>query len=484
MNDILREKYEVVIGIECHVQLATKSKLFCACDNDSRDAPPNVHICPVCFGMPGALPVLNKHAVELALRMGLALGAVYPDNLHTKFDRKNYFYPDSPKGYQITQFDEPVVPGGMVEFPLNGELKRVGITRAHLEGDAGKLTHPEGKQYSLVDFNRAETPLLEIVSEPDMRSAAEAKGYAKELFNLARYAAVSDANLFYGNMRFDVNVSIMEKGAVKFGTRTETKNLNSFQAIEKAVEYEVKRQIAAVENGERIRQETRGWNEAKGQTYAMRSKEDADEYRYFPEPDLPPVIITKAMVQVQQNELGLLPKDLRAEIAAAGLPPLEAEALVADPDAAVFWHHVLSLSAEQARFAFTWLIGDRVKLAETTATTLTKSALDPSTLAAVGQMVTAGQLSSSNAKTLLADLWVVPAEPLARAMQLGLLQQSDTAELGKIVDQVIADHPQAVADYQAGNLRAFGALVGQAMKATQGKGNPPVINQLLKDRLG
>ena len=484
MNDILREKYEVVIGIECHVQLATKSKLFCACDNDSRDAPPNVHICPVCFGMPGALPVLNKHAVELALRMGLALGAVYPDNLHTKFDRKNYFYPDSPKGYQITQFDEPVVPGGMVEFPLNGELKRVGITRAHLEGDAGKLTHPEGKQYSLVDFNRAETPLLEIVSEPDMRSAAEAKGYAKELFNLARYAAVSDANLFYGNMRFDVNVSIMEKGAVKFGTRTETKNLNSFQAIEKAVEYEVKRQIAAVENGERIRQETRGWNEAKGQTYAMRSKEDADEYRYFPEPDLPPVIITKAMVQVQQNELGLLPKDLRAEIAAAGLPPLEAEALVADPDAAVFWHHVLSLSAEQARFAFTWLIGDRVKLAETTATTLTKSALDPSTLAAVGQMVTAGQLSSSNAKTLLADLWVAPAEPLARAMQLGLLQQSDTAELGKIVDQVIADHPQAVADYQAGNLRAFGALVGQAMKATQGKGNPPVINQLLKDRLG
>ena len=484
MNDILREKYEVVIGIECHVQLATKSKLFCACDNDSRDAPPNVHICPVCFGMPGALPVLNKRAVELALRMGLALGAVYPDNLHTKFDRKNYFYPDSPKGYQITQFDEPVVPGGMVEFPLNGELKRVGITRAHLEGDAGKLTHPEGKQYSLVDFNRAETPLLEIVSEPDMRSAAEAKGYAKELYNLARYAAVSEANLYYGNMRFDVNVSIMEKSAVEFGTRTETKNLNSFQAIEKAVEYEVKRQIAAVENGERIRQETRGWNEAKGQTYAMRSKEDADEYRYFPEPDLPPVIITKAMVQVQQNELGLLPKDLRAEIAAAGLPPLEAEALVADPDAAVFWHHVLSLSAEQARFAFTWLIGDRVKLAETTATTLTKSALDPSTLAGVGQMVTAGQLSSSNAKTLLADLWVAPAEPLARAMQLGLLQQSDTAELGKIVDQVIAAHPQAVADYQAGNLRAFGALVGQAMKATQGKGNPPVINQLLKDRLG
>ena len=483
MNLELRAKYEVVIGIECHVQLATKSKLFCACDNDSRDAEPNTHVCEICFGLPGTLPVLNKRAVELALRMGLALGADYPEKLHTKFDRKNYFYPDSPKGYQITQFDEPVVPGGAVIFPLGEATKRVGITRAHLEGDAGKLTHPDGKNYSLVDLNRAETPLLEIVSEPDMRSAAEAKGYAKELYNLARYAGVSDANLYYGNMRFDVNVSVMEKGSRTFGTRTETKNLNSFQAIEKAVEYEVKRQIVAVENGARIRQETRGWNEAKGQTYAMRSKEDADEYRYFPEPDLPPVIITRAMVEEQRIQLGLLPHDLRQEISAANLPPAEGEALVADPDAAIFWHHVVALDPKQARFAFTWLIGDRVKLASQTATTLTASSLDPASLAGVGEMVRSGQLSSSNAKTLLADLWTAPAEPLVRATELGLLQQSNTDELGKIVDAVIAASPQAVADYKAGNLRAFGALVGQAMKATQGKGNPPLINQLLKDRL-
>lgn len=483
MKPELRDQYEVVIGIECHVQLATKSKLFCACDNDSRDAEPNTHVCPICFGLPGTLPVLNKRAVELGIRMGLALGAEYPETLHTKFDRKNYFYPDSPKGYQITQFDEPIVPGGAVEFPVDGKMKRVGITRAHLEGDAGKLTHPEGSDYSLVDLNRAETPLLEIVSEPDMRSAAEAKGYAQELYNLARYAGVSDANLYYGNMRFDVNVSVMKKGSKVFGTRTETKNMNSFRHIERAVEYEVKRQIVALEAGERIRQETRGWNEAKGQTYAMRSKEDADEYRYFPEPDLPPVVVTRAMVEEQKNELGLLPKDLRAELAAAGAAAGETEGLVSDPDAAVFWHHAVSIDPKQSKFAFNWLIGDRVKLAGATGTDITASALDPQSLVRVGQLVSEGQLSSSNAKALLADLWGAAADPLARATELGLLQESNTDELAKVVDAVIAANPQAVADYQAGNQRAFGALVGQAMKATQGKGNPPVISKLLKHRL-
>ncbi len=482
MNQQLRDKYEVIIGIECHVQLATKSKLFCGCDNDSREAEPNTNVCSICFGMPGALPVLNGRAVELAVRMGLALGAQYPDSLHTKFDRKNYFYPDSPKGYQITQFDEPVVPGGEVVFPVNGELKRVGITRAHLEGDAGKLTHPENSSASLVDLNRAETPLLEIVSEPDMRSAAEAKGYAKELYNLARYAGVSDANLYYGNMRFDVNVSVHLPGE-PFGTRTETKNLNSFQAIEKAVEYEVRRQIVAVENGERIRQETRGWNDVKLETYPMRSKEDADEYRYFPEPDLPPVIITSDMVKIQQNELGLLPAYLRYELTAAGLPLESSEALVADPAAAFFWHEVVTKDANKAKFAFNWLIGDRVKLADTSGTDLAASALTPEALVHVAKMVAEGQLSSSNAKALLADLWVNPADPLARATELNLLQESDTDELAKVVDEVIAANPQAVADYQGGNQRAFGALVGQAMKATQGKGNPPVITKLLKGRL-
>lgn len=483
MNPQLRDKYEAVIGIECHVQLATKTKLFCACDNDSRDAEPNTHVCEVCMGFPGTLPVLNKRAVELALQLGLALNAEYPANYHTKFDRKNYFYPDLPKGYQITQFDEPIVGPGYVEFPLDGTTKRVGITRAHLEGDAGKLTHPEKADYSLVDLNRAETPLVEIVSEPDMRSPQEAKAYAQELYNLVRYAGVSEANLYYGNMRFDVNVSVRPVGQKEFGTRTETKNMNSFKAIERAAEYEIRRQIVLLETGDRVRQETRGWNEVKQATYAMRSKEDADEYRYFPEPDLPPLVITKAMVDAARAELGLLPADLRAELAAAGLPAAESEVLVADPVAARIWHDVVSAHPEHARFALTWLIGDAVKLAEDRGQTLLDSAITAPTLAGVADLVKAGSLSSTNAKTLLATLWDKAADPAATAKDLGLLQESDEGELAKVVDRVIADNAAAAADYRAGNQRALGALVGAAMKATQGKGNPPLITKLLKDRL-
>jgi len=484
MNPELRAKYEVIIGIECHTQLATKSKLFCGCDNDSREAEPNTHVCPVCFGMPGTLPVLNKRAVELALRLGQALNATYPDNYHTKFDRKNYYYPDLPKGYQITQFDEPVIGQGYIEFPLDGRTKRIGITRAHLEGDAGKLTHPDGADYSLVDLNRAETPLVEIVSEPDMRSAAEAKGYAQELHNIVRYAAVSDANLYYGNMRFDVNVSVRPIGQKEFGTRTETKNMNSFKAIERAVEYEIDRQIELIESGGKVRQETRGWNEAKQETYAMRSKEDADEYRYFPEPDLPPLVITRAMVEAQANELGLLPNDLRRELEAAKMPAREAEVLVSDPVAARMWHDVVSQNPAHAKFALNWLIGEAVKLAEDKGQTLTESDITALTLAGVGGMVADAKLSSTNAKLLLAALWDKDEGPHEVAQKLGLLQESNEDELGAIVDEVIAEQAQAVADYKGGNQRAFGALVGQAMKKTQGKGNPPLINKLLKDRLG
>jgi aspartyl-tRNA(Asn)/glutamyl-tRNA(Gln) amidotransferase subunit B len=497
MNPELRSKYEVVIGIECHVQLATKSKLFCSCDNDSREADPNTHVCPVCLGHPGTLPVLNKRAVELALRLGLALNCDYDQyfgdgkrGLHTKFDRKNYFYPDSPKGYQITQFDEPIVTGGYVEFLLDGKTKRVGITRAHLEGDAGKLTHPEGKDYSLVDLNRAETPLLEIVSEPDMRSAAEAKAYAQELHNLARYSGASDANLYYANMRFDVNVSVRPRGQKDFGTRTETKNLNSFRAIERAVEHEVKRQIVLVEHGDKIRQETRGWNEAKGETYTMRSKEDADEYRYFPEPDLPPLVITKDLVATQKAELGLMPHDVRAEAAAAGLPTAETEVLVSDPDAALLWHEVVTADPKQARFALNWLNVEAPKLAQALDKSLTESGVNAANVGAAGQLVSAGKLSSTNAKSLLAYLWEVDSDAYnspdrveALAKERNLIQESNPEELSGIVAEVIAANPQAVADYRSGNQRAFGALVGQAMKATQGKGNPPLINKLLHERL-
>ena len=488
MNPELRQKYEVVIGIECHVQLATKTKLFCACGNDAREAPPNTLVCPVCFGMPGALPVLNEQAVKLALRLGIALNAEYKLPYHMKFDRKNYFYPDSPKGYQITQFDEPVVPNGWIEFPVDGTMTRIGITRAHLEGDAGKLTHPEGANYSLVDLNRAETPLVEIVSEPDMRSAAEAKAYAQELYNIVRYAAVSDANLYYGNMRFDVNVSVRPVGQTEFGTRTETKNLNSFKAIERAVEYEVRRQIVLVEGGERIKQETRGWNDDKLETYSMRSKEDADEYRYFPEPDLPPVIITEAMIEQATREVKLtsLPADLRAELKAAGLPDNEAEVLVADPTAAIWWHDARKITPENSRFVLNWLIGDRVKLEEATGQTLTDvgSLFDAADLDEVASLSAAGKLSSTNAKALLAHLWSHhDATPEATAEQLGLIQKSDEGELEKIIDTVIAEQTKIVDDYKRGNERAFGALVGAAMKASKGQGNPQIFTKLLKEKL-
>jgi aspartyl-tRNA(Asn)/glutamyl-tRNA(Gln) amidotransferase subunit B len=479
MNPEIRDQYEVVIGIECHVQLATKSKLFCGCDNDAREADPNTKVCEVCGGFPGALPVLNKRAVELALRLGAALGAEYPDRHHTKFDRKNYFYPDLPSGYQISQFDEPIVPGGLVEFPLDGQVKRVGITRAHLEADAGKLTHPDGKDYSLVDLNRSGTPLVEIVSEPDMRSPAEAKGYAQELYNIVRYAGVSEANLYYGNMRFDVNVSVMTKGSKTFGTRTETKNLNSFRAIERAAEYEVRRQIVLLEHGDKVKQETRGWNDAKQQTYGMRSKEDADEYRYFPEPDLPPLVITKAMVD-EVSDFDYLPVKLRTLLEKAGIASREAEVLVAEPVLAGLWYEAYHLEPKHARFVFTWLTGPEIKLREDHGE---QSWLTPHILNAVAAMVADGKLSSTNAKELLTTLRRDGGDPAKLAQDKGLLQVSDEGELGRVIDEVLAAHPQAVVDYKAGNQRAFGALVGASMKATQGKGNPPLINKLLKERL-
>lgn len=487
MKPEIRDKYEVVIGIECHVQLATKTKLFCGCDNDSRDAEPNTHVCQVCLGLPGTLPVLNRQAVVLALRLGQVLGATYPENYHTKFDRKNYFYPDLPKGYQITQFDEPVVGPGMVEFPLNGQTVRVGITRAHLEEDAGKLTHPVGAAYSLVDLNRAGTPLLEIVSEPDMRTSAEAKAYAQELYNLVRYAGVSNANLYYGNMRFDVNVSVRLKGASELGTRTETKNLNSFRAIERAVEYETRRQIVLVEHGERIKQETRGWNDDKQETYSMRSKEDADEYRYFPEPDLPPLVITRRMVEAESDVLQFTPARMREAFATAGMPVNEAEVVVADPEAARLWRDTVAIDTSQARFALNWINGEYLRHKKNLSDKGDDAGqsgllVTPSQLATVGSMVGTGLLSSTNAKSLL-DVMTPDIDPQVKAAELGLLQESDKDELGSIVDEVIRSNTKAVEDYKSGNQRAFGALVGQAMKATRGKGNPPVINALLRERL-
>lgn len=476
-------KYEVVIGIETHVQLKTKTKLFCSCDNDAREAEPNTRVCPVCMGFPGTLPVLNAQAVKLALRAGLALNAELPT--HTKFDRKNYFYPDLPHGYQITQFDQPIIGHGYVDVPVDGELVRIGITRAHMEADAGKLTHPDGADYSLVDYNRAGTPLLEIVSEPDIRSAAQAKAYAQEVYNLVRYADVGEANLYYGNMRFDINVSLRLFGAPQFGTRSETKNLNSFRAIERAAEYEIKRQTAILERGDKVVQETRGWNDAKQQTFSQRSKEEAMDYRYFPEPDLPPLVITDSMRDEAKAAMPMMPAAIRDQLTAAGVALADAEVLVGGEDlgALKLWQNVTQISPKDSQFAFNWLIGDRIKLAEDKTQTLGQSCIDAKVLSSVAGLVENGQLSSTAAKQVLTNLWDKKEDPQTMAKRLNLIQNSDSGAIEKLIDEAIASNPQSVEDYKAGKAQAMGFLVGQVMKASRGQANPPMVNELLEKKL-
>ena len=325
-----RDQYTITIGIECHVQLKTKTKLFAAVGNDAREAPPNTLVSHICFGLPGALPVLNEEAVELAIRAAFALGTE-PERF-SKFDRKHYFYPDLPKGYQISQFDEPIIGKGAITINVDGEQKEIGITRAHMEEDAGKSTHPTGADYSLVDLNRAGTPLLEIVSEPDMHTAAEAKAYARELYLRMRYADVSEANLYYGNMRFDVNVSVSKTD--ELGTRTETKNLNSFRSVERAIEYEVERQIEVLEDGGTIVQETRGWDDDKQKTFSQRSKENADDYRYMPDPDIPPIVISEEHIAKVKTQMPPMPDDYRSLLKKAGIDANTIEDIIAVPDIA------------------------------------------------------------------------------------------------------------------------------------------------------
>lgn len=476
-------KYEVVIGIETHVQLATKTKLFCGCNNDARDAAPNKYVCPVCTGMPGALPVLNKRAVELSLQAGHALNAYEgAKEFHSKFDRKNYFYPDSPMNYQITQFDEPIVGKGYVEFPVNGEIKRVGITRAHLEADAGKLTHPAGTDYSLVDLNRAGTPLLEIVSEPDMRSAAEAKAYAQELYNLMRYADVSDANLYYGNMRFDVNVSLRPAGSKEFGTRTESKNLNSFRAVAGVVEYETKRQAELLDRGEKVIQETRGWDENKNETFSQRSKEEAHDYRYFPEPDIPPLVITETMLSEAKKALPeMMPNDIRNQFADHKLSDAVITSIV---DNQVYAERLAAIQEANPQFVRSvalWLTGD----IQATLTASPESKV-PSLvqLQALAQIVADGKVSQSAAKKIAHIMTLNGLEPMTIAEQENLIQNSDTSALEAIVDQVIAENPEPVEQFKAGEQKVLGFLVGQVMKLSKGQANPPMVNDILKKKLG
>lgn len=480
--------YTATIGIECHVQLKTATKLFSGANNDAREAAPNTLVNHIDFGLPGALPVLNGEAVHLAARAAFALGS--EPQRFSKFDRKHYFYPDLPLGYQITQFDEPIIIGGSVRIELeDGTEKTIGITRAHLEADAGKSTHPAGADYSLVDLNRAGTPLLEIVSEPDMHTAQEAKAYARELYLRMKYADVSDANLYYGNMRFDVNVSVSKTD--DWGTRTETKNINSFRAVEKVVEYEIRRQIEVLEDGGEIVQETRGWDDVKFVTFSQRTKEDAHDYRYFPDPDLPPVTLTDEFVEQIRAEMPVLPDGWRERLDKLGLSKAQVETLL---DADIEFDAVRFLplieatfdTPELAKHVANWNVNVFVPLVRDGKLNL-HAEQHLRALTDTYNLLKANKLSSTNAKQLFADLISfdsLPEHIEAFAEEKGYIQESNEDEILAIVDTVLADNAKAADDVKNGEMKAIGFLVGQVMKESKGKANPGLAQQLIRKQLG
>ncbi|MGH7241070.1 MAG: Asp-tRNA(Asn)/Glu-tRNA(Gln) amidotransferase subunit GatB [Candidatus Saccharimonadales bacterium] len=480
----VRNKYQVTIGIECHVQFKTKTKLFSAANNDAREAAPNTLVSHIDMGLPGALPVLNAEAVELACRAAFALGTV-PQKF-SKFDRKHYFYPDLPMGYQITQYDQPIILGGEVTIEVAGEPKTINITRAHIEADAGKSTHPAGKDYSLVDLNRAGTPLLEIVSEPEMHSAADAKAYARELYLRMKYADVSYANLYYGNMRFDVNVSVSKTD--ELGTRTETKNLNSFRSVEKAVLYEVDRQIEELEKGNVIVQETRGWDDAKQKTLSQRTKENADDYRYMPDPDLPPIVLDDAFVERVKAEMPATPDDYRKILADIGVDPKTASDIIAVPETAMTVKRVYEAAdASYAKRVAFWLLQPQSEDSdESSQETGNKEQGTDSDAALIklSQMVADNKLSSTAAKEVLTEVLKAGADPERVAEEKNLVQVSDEGAIIAVVNQVLADNAKAAEDVKNGEMKAIGFLVGQVMKASQGKANPALAQQLIKKQLG
>lgn len=467
-------KYSPTIGVEIHVQLATQSKMFCSCNNDSRNAKPNTNICPVCMALPGTLPVVNRGAVELAIKLGRGFNANIAE--HTSFDRKNYFYPDSPKGYQITQMDEPIIQAGYVEILVGGEFKKIGIHHAHLEEDAGKLTHPAKANYSLVDFNRAGTPLIEIVSEPELHSPEEAKRYLQEVYNIATSLGVSNGDMEHGNFKFDLNVSVSDTD--ELGTKVELKNLNSFRNAERALTYEINRQTEMREKGEEIVQETRGWNDAKSQTFSQRSKEEANDYRYFPEPDIPPLVISKAMVNEVADTITVLPIQVRKELIELDLNVDEQDVLIGQPQTMEIFQVARAQlkKPELTKKAVNWLVGDyQAWLSEHGQT---KSKLSGKYLAELILLVETGDISSKIAKDIFGDV-IFGKRPMAVIESKGLKQVSDEGELETIVKNIIAANPKAAEDFKSGNERALGFFVGQAMKETKGQANPGKVNALV-----
>jgi aspartyl-tRNA(Asn)/glutamyl-tRNA(Gln) amidotransferase subunit B len=481
MTEEILNKYAMTVGVECHVQLATDTKLFSGADNDARDKSPNSVVSPIDFGLPGMLPVLNREAVNLAIKAGKALNA--PIARVSRFDRKHYFYPDLPKGYQTTQMYNPIIQEGYIDAPLeDGTSVRVRIHHAHMEEDAGKLTH--FSDYSLVDLNRAGTPLIEIVSEPDIHSAAEAKAYASELHHLMTYAGVTRGDLYHGNMRFDVNVSVALKGAAELGTRAEVKNLNSFRSVEKAAEYEFRRQVAIVEKGEKVVQETRGWDDAKQTTSSQRSKEDAQDYRYMPDADIPPIVLGEEEIATIQATVPMLPPAYREKWLSLSLDRSVTDSLIANQSYAVLITEIQNNAgdgiAKRVAHWFASALGGQDEEAAIIASNFV-----PEGFVELAQMVEASELSSTAAKEVFIELLSSEKTPREIAESKNLIQVSDEGAIAAIVDDVLADpsSAKAVEDIRNGNDKVIGFLVGQVMKKSQGKANPALAQKLIRERL-
>lgn len=477
-------KYEAVIGLEVHTELRTATKIFCSCKT-SFGAEPNTNVCPVCLGLPGVLPVLNKKVLEFAVRTGLALNCEI--SRYSKFDRKNYYYPDLPKNFQTSQYDLPICEHGHLDIEVDGKKSTVRITRAHMEEDAGKLVHHgtsiTDSDYSLVDYNRTGTPLLEIVSEPDIRSAKEAVAYMEKLRAILQYCGVSDCKMEEGSLRCDANVSVRPVGQKELGTKTEIKNINSFRGVERAIEYEAMRQAQLLEDGGTVVQETRTWDEKEGVTKSMRKKEEANDYRYFPEPDLVPFTVSDEYIEEIRKTLPELPDARKARyMESYGLAAYDADYLTNDKDRADYFEAMVAAGAEPKEAA-NWLMGDFAKLLSRDNLEMKAAPVQAAAMADLLKLIAKGTISGKIAKQVFAEMWTSGKDPETIVKEKGLVQISDTGALEELAAKVIAANPQSVADFKAGKKKAVGFLMGQIMKETKGKANPQVVNGILTKML-
>ncbi|WP_279286956.1 Asp-tRNA(Asn)/Glu-tRNA(Gln) amidotransferase subunit GatB [Heliobacterium chlorum] len=493
--------FEIVMGLEVHVELHTKSKIFCGCTTEF-GGDQNTHVCPVCLGLPGVLPVLNKQVVDYAMKAGLALNCEIAE--FSKFDRKNYFYPDLPKAYQVSQYDLPIAKDGYLDIEVGGNPKRIGITRVHMEEDAGKLVHGgaanlAGAEYSLADYNRTGVPLIEIVSEPDIRSIEEAVAYLERLKSILEYTEVSDCKMEQGSLRCDANVSLRPWGQKEFGTKAELKNMNSFKALQRALEYEVERQAEILREGGKILQETRMWDEAKGMTISLRSKEEAHDYRYFPEPDLVPLVISREWVDRVKATLPEMPH-IRKErlVHSYGLPAYDAGIITGSKAMADYFDSACKAfgvdtpagvevaddkAKERAKQISNYMMGELTRLLNASEFGYSNSPVTPENLVGLLQLLEAGTISTKIAKTVFEDMFASGKPAKAIVEEKGLVQISDEGAIASIVRDILTANPSVVADFKAGKEKAMGFLVGQAMKATKGKANPGLVNKLLKEEL-